>query len=271
MVHKAKIIGIIAIKGGVGKTTSLINLAYSLAHDASQRVLVVDGDFSHPSVGLHLGFTSYSRSLSDALRNPSKTKDSVYAHEFGFHVLLGSLSAEKSNPLRLKECLQTLKEYYDYILVDSSPNLNDETLSVMRASDSLFVVTTPDYPSLASSLRAIRLAKEKKTNIEGIILNQVRNKKYEYSASDVEKISKTPVLAVIQDTSAMLHSLSSISPFVKNFPKSKNSHAFRSLALSLCKQEYEKPQRLEKIQGYLHEDYCKLKTHSFRHGLLYFK
>ena len=50
-----KVLGLISIKGGVGKTTSVLNIASSLSNDYNKKVVVVDANFSSPNVALHLG------------------------------------------------------------------------------------------------------------------------------------------------------------------------------------------------------------------------
>ena len=83
-----------------------------------------------------------------------------------------------ASPLRLKYRLGNVKRNYDYILIDSSPSLNDETLAVMLASDDLLVVTTPDAPTLSTTLKAIKLAKKRGVDVKGLrtLLDQLKNK-----------------------------------------------------------------------------------------------
>ena len=88
---RAKTIGIISIKGGVGKTTTVINLETSLANDYGKKVLVVDANFSSPNIGLHLGNIEHKVTLHDVLKNKVNITKSVYSHEFGFHFIPSSL------------------------------------------------------------------------------------------------------------------------------------------------------------------------------------
>ena len=269
--QKAKVIGIVSIKGGVGKTTAVVNLAYELSHTHAQRVLVVDGDLSNPNVGLHLGFTKYPVSLHDALAQSSKTLKAVYAHEFGFHVMPGSLNPKQVNPLALARTVNSLRAHYDYILVDSSPNLNKETYAVMQASDELYVVSSPDAATLSATLRATRLAKEKNVKVAGLILNQVRGRKYELSVADMEKLSKTPVVGVLHDNSNVLKALSAVQPFVKMFPHSSTALAYRDLASFITGSPVVSSGKLAEFKGALHDDFHKFVSHDFKQGLRYYR
>ncbi len=150
------------------------------------------------------------------------------------------------NPLKLKDKIKGLKRSYDIILIDSSPSLNEETLAVMLASDEIFVVTTPDHPTLSATIKAIKLAKQRGTPISGLILNKVHNKKFEVSLEDVEETLDVPVLAVIPYDTGVLKSLSNMKPYTSHKPKSKGSIEYKKLASVLVGQRY-KPKGFRKI------------------------
>ena len=184
MMKKGKVIGIISIKGGVGKTTVVSNLGATLSKDFDKKVLLVDGNITAPNLGLHLGILESEKSLHDVLYSQLPIQDAIQKSSFGFDVVTSSLSPKKCqqgrlNPYKLHNRLSQLKDVYDYIIIDSSPNLNDEILSTMIAADRLVVVTSPDYPTLSCTMHALKVAKEKKTPIVGLVLNKVRNKKFQ--------------------------------------------------------------------------------------------
>ena len=145
---EGKTIGIVAIKGGVGKTTTVINLAYVMANEFGKKVLVVDGNFSAPNVHLHLGIAETTNNLHRVLNDEVLVSDAVYHHVFGFDFLPGSADKVEVNPYKLKQKLKPLRKKYDVILIDSSPSGMHELRAVMLASDGLFVVTNPDKITL---------------------------------------------------------------------------------------------------------------------------
>ena len=130
-----KIIGIIAIKGGVGKTTSVANLGAILAKEFKKNVLLVDANFSAPNLGLHFGITNPKKTLHDVLLKRANLADAIVKHSDNLHILPSSFLSKKVNPFRLKGYLNLIKENYDIVLIDSSPALNEEMLSTMIASD----------------------------------------------------------------------------------------------------------------------------------------
>jgi len=221
-----KTIGIISIKGGVGKTSIVASIGASLANDFNKKVLLVDANFSAPNLGLHLGLIQPEVTLHHVLNDKVDIKEAIYESEHGFHIIPGALVYSNSiNPFKLKSKLKQLKKYYDVILIDSSPTLNNEILSSIIASDELYVVTTPDHVTLSTTMRAIRAAKQKKTPIAGLILNKVYGKKFELGLEEVEDACEAKVLAVLP------HELDIVEALSKNTPSSiyKNTRSAKEL------------------------------------------
>lgn len=233
-----KVIGIISIKGGVGKTTTVANLGTILSKEFNKSILIIDANFSAPNLGLHFGITKPKKTLHDVLLNRANIDDTIIEYSNNFHILPSAFLSRKVNPFKLKQHIDKVKDNYDMVLIDSSPTLNEEILSTMIASDELLVVTSPDYPTLSATLRAVRLAKQKKTPIIGLILNKVRNKKFELTVQDIEDASETPVVAVLPDDIKILESLSLTSPAAINFGKSDAVIEYKKLAAALIGEEY---------------------------------
>lgn len=243
-----KIIGIIAIKGGVGKTTAVANLAASLAKDFKKKVLIVDANFNAPTLGLYLGENEPKFTLHDVLSDRVPVNDAIFEHSLGFHMITSSLVPKKINPFALKSKIAHLKDYYDIILLDSSPNLNEEILATMVASDELYVVTTPDEPTLKSTINAVNVAKKKKTPIAGIIVNKVRNKRFEVSVNDIELATNVPVLAVLEDDVKVLEALARTRPATDYAPANNVSIEYKKLAGCLVGENYKDPRLFSKLK-----------------------
>ncbi len=193
-----KTIGLISIKGGVGKTTLSAALASDLVKRHEARVLLVDANYSAPNLGLHMNILAPKKSVHDVLAGGENMKEAIHSR-YGVDVIPGSFLFKRSyNPLKLRNKIASLKKNYDFVIIDSSPNLNDELLSTMVASDILFVVSTADYPTLSCSMKAAREAKLRGKPITGIILNKVRGK-YEISLDEVQDSLGIPVVAKIKE------------------------------------------------------------------------
>jgi septum site-determining protein MinD len=254
MTKKGKIIGIISLKGGVGKTTTTANLSAILSKDFKKKVLAVDANFTAPNLGLHLGIVDAKHTLHDVLLNKSKLNEAIHQHEAGFHVIPGAFVSRKVNPFRLKQELTNLKNFYDVILLDSSPNLNEEVLATMIASDELLVVTSPDYPTLSTTLRAIRLAKQKKTPITGLIINKTRNKKFELRLNEIEETAGVPVLSVIPDDIRVLEALAATNPVSLHHATTNATIEMKKLAASLVGEEYKDPRMWSRVKELFRRD-----------------
>ena len=117
-----KIIGVLSLKGGVGKTSSVVALGDAMA-DFGKKVLLVDGNFSAPNLGLHLNIVDPEVTMNHVLARKTHIKDSI--HKFGkFDIIPSSIFNNlKLNPLEMKDKIKPLKKRYDTILIDSSPRL----------------------------------------------------------------------------------------------------------------------------------------------------
>jgi septum site-determining protein MinD len=116
--------------------------------------------------------------------------------------------------------------------------LNEETLAVMLASDEIFIVTTPDRPTLSTTLKAVKLAKQRGTTINGLILNKVYNKGFEIDLEDIENTIDIPVLAVIPHDINFPKSLSEFTPFTSYKPNSIATMEYKKLAGALIGEKY---------------------------------
>ena len=227
-----KVLGFISIKGGVGKTTLALETATSLVNDFGKKVLLVDANFSAPNLGLYLDLTQTDVGLHDALLGIG-LHNSVYEKN-GVDVVPADLNyKEDVDIFRLSKVLGKMRNRYDFIILDSSPNY-DELVPVVNACDKIFVVTTPDLPTLTTTMKAAQLAKSKKTPIEGMIINRIRNPKYELSLNDVESAGGIPVVARIKDDKNMVKALHFKEPIVLHKRNSNFSEELRRFASALC-------------------------------------
>ena len=193
-----KIIGITSIKGGVGKTTMVVNLANTLAKVYKKRVLVVDANFSAPNLRLYLGLEEPKVGIHEVLQEIVEPIDAVYDTSYKFHILPARLNNKhKIQASHLGKFLDRLRPNYDFILLDTSPNVNAEIISAISASDELFLIVNPDYANMSCILKAMHLSNEEGGVIAGIIANKVYNTKNEISLNEIESITGSMVIGTI--------------------------------------------------------------------------
>lgn len=232
-----KVIGVVSLKGGVGKTSVTASLGDAIA-GFGKRVLLVDGNLSAPNLGLHFNVVRPEKSLHHVLSREIEAKDAIHKLE-RFDLLPASLFKRvDASVLKLRDRLSSLRKNYDVILIDSSPSLGRETLGVMLASDEILVVSTPDHPTLSNTIHAVKLAKARGTPISGIILNKVYNKDFEFSLNDIEDATGVPVMAVIPHDVDFLKAVSDFDTYANYKPKSRGGQEFKKLAAALTGEKY---------------------------------
>lgn len=240
-----KTIGVLSIKGGVGKTSAVIAIGDAIS-DFGKKVLLIDANFSAPNLGTHLKIIDPEKTLHDVLGRTARLKDAIQKSE-SFDVLPSKIFNKKTiSPLELKKKITSLKNKYDIILIDSSPTLNEESLAAMLASDELIIVTTPDIPTLTSTLKIVKLVKQRKVPINGLILNKTHAKSFELSVHDIEETTGIPVLAVIPYDLNVLKAVSKFTPSTSYKPNSESSLEYKKLAGILIGVKY-KPKGLRKF------------------------
>ncbi len=228
-----EVIGFIALKGGVGKTTLTVSLATDLANAHDKKVLLIDANYSAPNLGLHMDIVQPEKTIHDVLLGKTRLESAIH-RRFGVDVIPGNPAlGMMMNPLKLRDKLERVKTLYDFILLDSSPSLNEEMLSTMLASDHLFVVTTPDMPTLSNSLQAAQLAKQRGKPIRGIIINKIRDPQYELALHQIEHTLGIPVVACIPDDASQVRALFSRIPLPLYSKRSKFSREVHRLACAL--------------------------------------
>ena len=181
-----KIIALANQKGGVGKTTTTINLAASLA-TLEKTVLVIDADpQANASSGLGVDPKEVDCSLYECIINNADIHDAMYTTDIeGLDIipshidLVGAeiemLNLENREKI-IKNMLTPIKDDYDYILIDCSPSLGLITVNALTAADSVIIPVQCEYFALegiSKLLNTIKIIKSKlnpKLEIEGFLL-----------------------------------------------------------------------------------------------------
>ncbi len=240
-----RVIGILSLKGGVGKTSVVTALGDAIS-DFDKKVLLIDGNLTAPNLGMHLNIIDPEITLQDVLKGKAHARDAVHKLE-RFDVIPSSLfNRSVVSPLKLRDKIKGLKRSYDFILLDSPPSMNEETMGVMNTSDGIFIVTTPDYPTMSTTIKTAKIAKQRGAPITGLIINKVHKKNFELSTKDIEKTAEIPVMAVIPHDIHVLRAQSKFKPSTKHKPKSEGSDEFKRLAATLVGQKY-KPVKVKRM------------------------
>ena len=179
-----KIIAVVNQKGGVGKTTSAVNLTAAL-HEAGKRVLLCDFDpQANATSGLGLDKRKLRYSVYDVIINDVPAKDAIVHTNFGDVLpstadLAGAgvelISMDTPN-YRLRNALETVKDQYDLIFIDCPPSLELLTLNSLCAADGIMVPVQCEYyaleglTDLMTTLRMVKRKLNPKLEIFGVAL-----------------------------------------------------------------------------------------------------
>ena len=179
-----RIIAVVNQKGGVGKTTSAVNLTAALT-DLGKKVLLCDFDpQANATSGLGINRKKIGSSVYDVVINDVPVKDAVVSTKYG-HVLPSTadlagagvelISLPDAN-YRLSKALNTVKDQYDVIFIDCPPSLELLTINGLTAADSILVPVQCEYyaleglSDLMSTLRLIKQRINPKLEIFGVAL-----------------------------------------------------------------------------------------------------
>ena len=236
-----KTIAIVSGKGGVGKTTSAINLSAYLT-SLGYNVLLVDANVNTPDVGLSLGAPVVPISLQHVLSGKNNAEDAIYTHHSGIKVMPSSLSIS-SDIKNLGKVIGKLKNF-DFVIIDSAAGLGDDVISAIKASDECLVVTNPELPALAGALKTINAAEQLKKSILGVLVT--RKAKNQLSLKNVRAMLGYPIIGVIPEDDKVKESQLDKDTLVR-FPRSNASKGYKKLALNITGARLEDKNFLGKI------------------------
>ncbi len=245
-----KVIVITSGKGGVGKTTTAVNLGAAI-NFFGKDVLVIDGNLSTPNVGVHLGSPEVPINLNHILNKEADVFEGVYEHESGLKIIPSSLSIkelEKLKPEKLKDFVKDFKKVVeDYVIVDCAAGLGNEALSSIKIADELVLVSNPEMPAITDALKAIKIAEQLKKDIKGVIMTRVKRNHIELQPTTVREMLEVPILGMVPEDESVAESLNLKDAVVHTHPKSRAARAYKEIAANLIGEEYDSDADREKL------------------------
>ena len=200
-----KILTIANQKGGVGKTTTSVNLAASLGV-LEKKVLLIDADpQANATSGLGLDVESIEKGTYQILEHTINPEDAILetnspnVHIIPAHIDLVAIEIElvdkDQREYMMKKAIEGLKSKYDYILIDCAPSLGLLTLNALTAADSVMIPIQCEYfaleglGKLLNTIKSVQKVHNKNLDIEGLLLTMY-DSRLRLSNQVVEEVQK---------------------------------------------------------------------------------
>ena len=251
-----RVIAVTNQKGGVGKTTTSVNLAASLAA-ANRRVLLIDLDpQGNAAMGSGVDKDEVEYSSCELLLEEVPVSEIIVTNQdCGFDIIPGNsdltaaevqLMTTKNRERKLADALLQVKGQYDYILIDCPPSLNMLTLNAMVAADSVLIPMQCEYyaleglSALMATLKNIRETVNPGLELEGILRTMFDNRsRLTKDVSDqlqeyfADKVFRTCIPRNVRLAEAPSHGL----PIIQYDKKSRGAIAYIAMAGEMIRKE----------------------------------
>lgn len=220
---RSKVITLFSTKGGVGKTTLATNIAVAISKITNIKVAIIDLDLQFGNVGLLLN-VPVKNTIIDLVKEATEfetklIEEYMITHYSGVKVLLAPVKpeyAEFITAAHVEKIVNSLKESYHYIIIDTPNNLNETTLTALDLADKILFVTGLDLPAIKNTkeglevMESLRYSKEKLR----IVINK-SNEQFGIKNKDFEETVKYPIwTSVPEDTQTVITSVNKGFPFV---------------------------------------------------------
>ena len=236
--HLGRVVTVFSPKGGVGKTTMAVNLALALTERGARRVCLVDLDLAFGDVAITMQlFPTHSIEHaigSEETLDQAQLDTLLTRHADSMMVLAAPAHPdvrERISPALVGKILRTLRESFDYVVVDTAPSFDEQVLTALDETDECVIVATLDVPTLKNvkvaleTLDMLDIARDHRH----LLLNRADDA-VGITPDKVEGILGMPVAVSLGSSVDVAAATNSGSPIVQAAPTHPTSQAVRELA-----------------------------------------
>ena len=257
--NMAKVVSFTNKKGGVGKTTTCVNMAAYIA-ESGKKVLLIDIDpQGNATTGLGFSKSALKQSAYNVLIDDEKASENIVHTEVPNLDLLPSnidlagaeveLVYKKSREKVLKNALAEVRDAYDYILIDCSPSLGLLTINALAAADSVIIPIQSEYyalEGLSQLMNSITLVKQHLNpalEVDGVVLTMYDNRSLisRQIAEEIRKFFTKRLFEIVVPRNVRLVEATSYGkPIMLHDPKCAGARAYRALTQEYLNRESKK-------------------------------
>ncbi|WP_436345414.1 cell division ATPase MinD [Natronorubrum sp. FCH18a] len=222
-------------KGGVGKTTTTVNLGTALA-EAGERVAIVDADLGMANLAGFVSLSPDSTTLHDVLSGGASIDDATYRITENIVAVPSGTSLDEyadTSPEGLRDVVAELRDQFDYVFLDVGAGVSHETVLPLGLADAVVLVSTPEPAAVHDSKKTLELTERAGGEIAGLVLTRTRPDS-DVSYDEIATRLETPLLGTVPEDPAARESVYAGTPLVVYRPDGPAATAYRRLAADLA-------------------------------------
>lgn len=227
-------------KGGVGKTTTTVNLGTALA-GAGARVAIVDTDLGMANLAGFVSLSPGSATLHDVLAGEATVEEATYRLAEN---IVGVPSGNdlsgyaETAPEGLGDVVETLRERADYVLLDVGAGVSHETVLPLGLADAVILVATPEPAAIQDVSKTIELVDRVDGDLAGLVVTRTLPSG-DVPPAEIASRLDVDLLGAIPEDTTVRASLYAGTPLVVHDPESEAATAYRALASTLVDDDLE--------------------------------
>jgi septum site-determining protein MinD len=221
-------------KGGVGKTTTTVNLGTALAGVGNQ-VVIVDADLGMANLAGFVSLNAGETSLHDVLSGSASVEEATYELANGIWAIPSGVDLEGYADVsteELTDVVAELRDRFDFVLLDVGAGVSHETVLPLGLADATLLVTTTEPASVQDASKTVDLVGRAGGTVKGIVVTRTRPNEPVTPEDVAAKVEKDLLVAVPEDDTVR-ESVHAGTPLVVYEPKSPAAQAYRYLAARL--------------------------------------